>query len=57
MRLLIGENDPALGTFLQRGFDAERYAVDLTHRGEEVQALARRGKYDLAIQCPDLFRR
>lgn len=49
MRLVVGENDPALGTFLQRGFDAERYAVDLTHRGEEVQVLARHGKYNLAI--------
>jgi hypothetical protein len=34
MRLLVAENDSALGIFLQRGFGAERYAVDLTQSEE-----------------------
>ena len=37
MRLLVAENDPALGTFLQRGFDDEHYIVDLTSDGESTQ--------------------
>jgi DNA-binding response OmpR family regulator len=49
MRLLVAENDPALGTFLQRGFDDEHYAVDLTSDGESTQALAKEREYDLAI--------
>jgi two-component system, OmpR family, copper resistance phosphate regulon response regulator CusR len=49
MRLLVAENDPALGTFLQRGFDAEHYAVDLTHDGEQAKSMAQQHDYDLAI--------
>jgi len=49
MRLLVAENDPALGTFLQRGFDAEHYAVDLTQDGEQAKSMAQEREYDLAI--------
>ena len=49
MRLLVAESDPALGTFLQRGFDAEHYAVDLTHDGEQAKSMAQQHHYDLAI--------
>ena len=49
MRLLVAENDAALGIFLQRGFDAEHYAVDLSRDGEEVKSLLREHEYDLAI--------
>jgi DNA-binding response OmpR family regulator len=49
MRLLVAESDPALATFLQRGFSAERYSVDLTADGEEAQALAQQRQYDAAI--------
>lgn len=49
MRLLVAEGDPALGVFLQRGFDAEHYAVDLTANGEEAKALAQERNYDTAI--------
>ena len=49
MRLLVAESDPALGTFLQRGFDAEHYAVDLTHDGEQAKSMAQQHDYDLAI--------
>jgi two-component system, OmpR family, copper resistance phosphate regulon response regulator CusR len=49
MRLLVAENDSALGIFLQRGFGAERYAVDLTQNGEQAKSLVREHEYDLAI--------
>lgn len=49
MRLLVAENDPALGTFLQRGFDAEHYAVDLTHDGAQAKSMAQEREYDLAL--------
>src|SRR5271156_3993475 len=49
MRLLVAENDPALATFLQRGFDAEHYAVDLTRGGEEAKFMVQEREYDLAI--------
>jgi DNA-binding response OmpR family regulator len=49
MRLLVAENDAALGIFLQRGFGAERYAVDLTQSGERAKSLVREHEYDLAI--------
>lgn len=49
MRLLVAENDPALATFLQRGFDAENYAVDLTQDAEAAKNLILGERYDLAI--------
>ena len=49
MRLLVAENDPALGIFLQRGFGAERYAVDLTQSEEQMKRLVEQNEYDLAI--------
>jgi len=49
VRLLVAENDPALATFLQRGFGSEHYSVDLTQDPEAVRALVRDQKYDLAI--------
>ena len=30
MRVLIAEDDPALATFVQKGLEAEHYAVDVT---------------------------
>jgi len=49
MRLLVAENDPALGIFLQRGFGAEQYTVDLTQNGEQARSLVQDNEYDLAI--------
>ena len=49
VRLLLAENDPALATFLQRGFDAENYAVDLTQDAESAKNLVHDERYDLAI--------
>lgn len=49
MRLLVAENDPALGIFLRRGFGAEHYTVDLTQNGEQARSLVQDNEYDLAI--------
>jgi two-component system copper resistance phosphate regulon response regulator CusR len=49
MRILVAENDAALGTFLQRSFGAEGYVVDLTTDGEEAKSMAREREYDAAI--------
>jgi len=49
VRILVAENDAALATFLQRGFGAENYAVDLTQDAEEAKNLVHKQKYDLAI--------
>jgi DNA-binding response OmpR family regulator len=64
MRILVAENDPALARFLERGFDAEKYAVDLTTSGEETKCLAQERNYDAAIldmnlpspDCLDILR-
>jgi DNA-binding response OmpR family regulator len=49
MRILVAESDAALGTFLQRSFDAEDYVVDLTGDGEEAKSLAQQREYAAAI--------
>jgi len=49
MKLLVAESDPALGAFLQRGFGAENYAVDLTTNNEEAKCLAQEQSYDAVI--------
>ncbi len=49
MRILVAEQDHALGTFLERSFDAENYAVDLAADGEAAKALAESQEYDAAI--------
>ena len=49
MRILVAESDTALGTFLQRGFDAEDYVVDLTTDGEEAKSMAQQCEYAAAI--------
>jgi DNA-binding response OmpR family regulator len=57
MRLLVAENDAALGTFLCRGLDAEHYAVDLAADGEEAERLTDEHDYDLVILDLNLRRR
>lgn len=49
MRILVAEQDQALGTFLERSFDAENYQVDLAADGEAAKALADAQEYDAAI--------
>jgi DNA-binding response OmpR family regulator len=49
MRLLVAEQDQALGMFLERSFDAENYAVDIAVNGESAKAMADAQDYDAAI--------
>ena len=49
MRILVAEQDQALGTFLERSFDAENYSVDLAADGEAAKAMADAQEYDAAI--------
>jgi DNA-binding response OmpR family regulator/flagellar motor protein MotB len=57
MRLLVAENDHALGTFLCRGLDAEHYVVDLAADGEEAAHRVDEHDYDLLILDLNLPRR
>ncbi|HKV47530.1 MAG TPA: response regulator transcription factor [Candidatus Acidoferrales bacterium] len=49
MRILVAEQDQALGTFLERSFDAENYQVDLAADSEAAKSLADAQEYDAAI--------
>lgn len=49
MRILVAENDSALGAFLKRGFEAENYSVDLTPRGDDAKRFAAQHDFDAAI--------
>ncbi|HVB88431.1 MAG TPA: response regulator transcription factor [Candidatus Dormibacteraeota bacterium] len=49
MLILIAEDDPALGTFLERGFTAEHYAVDLAVESKRATQLALSHRYDAAV--------
>jgi DNA-binding response OmpR family regulator len=49
MRILVAEQDKALGTFLERSFDAENYAVDLAADSQAAKAMAEAQEYDAAI--------
>lgn len=49
MRILVVENDPALGTLLERGLNVEQYGTDLVTNAAEARILAAQGKYEAAI--------
>jgi len=49
MLILIAEDDPALGTFLERGFNADHHAVDLATDAQRAVQLARARSYDAAV--------
>jgi DNA-binding response OmpR family regulator len=49
MRLLLAESDPALAAFLQRSFDTEHYAVEVTKEGDEAESLIQDQEFDLTI--------
>lgn len=56
MRILIGEQDPALASFIRKGLEAEHYAIDVSHDGEQVKALASEMNYDLVVLDLNLTR-
>jgi two-component system, OmpR family, copper resistance phosphate regulon response regulator CusR len=49
MRVLIAEDDVALASFVQKGLQAEHYAVDVSHDGEQARAMAGELDYDLLM--------
>lgn len=49
MRLLVAENDEALGVFLRHGLEAEHYTVDVAREGAGAVELAATHTYDLLI--------
>ena len=49
MRLLIAEDDPALGSFVRKGLESEHYAVDVSPDGEQARAMATEFDYDMVV--------
>ena len=54
MRILLVEKDSKLSSFVRRGLEAERYAVDVTSSGQDGLAFATTYCYDLIILDADL---
>jgi DNA-binding response OmpR family regulator len=48
MRMVVSENDPVLGIFLKRSFEAENYIVDLA-ADLDAQRAVEAGNYDAAV--------
>lgn len=49
MRILIAEDDQALGNFVRQGLEAEHYAVDIIADGEQARTAATNSEYDLVV--------
>jgi len=49
MRILIAEDDDALGKFVRQGLEAEHYSVDVSQDGEQARFAASESEYDLVI--------
>ncbi|SNS70960.1 DNA-binding response regulator, OmpR family, contains REC and winged-helix (wHTH) domain [Streptosporangium subroseum] len=49
MRVLVVEDERRIAAALQRGLQAEGFAVDLAHDGEDGLHLARQGEYDVVV--------
>jgi DNA-binding response OmpR family regulator len=49
MRVLLVEDDKSVASFVQKGLDAEHYAVDLAADGDEAQFMVEQFDYDLLI--------
>jgi len=49
MRILIVEDDAALAGFIQKGLEAEHYAVDAITDGEQGRGMALEFDYDLVV--------
>ena len=49
MRVLIAEYDKPVATFVQKGLEAEQYAVDIAQDGDEAQFMVTQFEYDLAV--------
>lgn len=49
MRILIAEDDEALGKFVRQGLETEHYSVDVFPDGEQARSAASESDYDLVI--------
>jgi two-component system copper resistance phosphate regulon response regulator CusR len=49
MRVLIAEDDKPVASFVQKGLEAEQYAVDIAQDGDEAQFMVGQFDYDLAV--------
>lgn len=49
MRILVVEDDAPLATFVQKGLEAEHYAVDVAPDGELARVMALESDYDLLV--------
>jgi len=49
MRILVAEDDAALGSFVKKGLEPEHYAVDVSTDGKEVCAMAGELDFDLVV--------
>ena len=49
MRILIAEDDEALGKFVRQGLEDEQYTVDVLKDGEQARLAATETEYDLVI--------
>lgn len=49
MRVLIAEDDFALGNFVKKGLEAEHYAVDVSGDGEQARVMASEFDYDMIV--------
>jgi len=49
MRVLIAEDDKPVASFVQKGLEAEQYAVDVAQDGDEAQFMVNQFDYDVAI--------
>jgi len=49
MRILIAEDDEALGKFVRQGLEGEHYSVDVAADGEQARIAATENDYDVVI--------
>ena len=49
MRILIVEDDAALGSFIRKGLEAEHHAVDVANEGNQGRSMAMEFDYDLVV--------
>jgi|SRR3974390_732792 len=49
MRILIAEDDEALGKFVRQGLEGEHYSVDVVPDGEQARSAATDAEYDVVI--------
>src|SRR5690349_24654240 len=49
MKILVIEDDPTVGQFVKRGFEEQRWGVDLVANGDDGEARAVSEEYDVIV--------